>query len=211
MAPVDGRPFLEHLLGWLARQGLTDIILCVGYRSEQIEGWFGDGHERGLKIAYSREGDPLGTAGALRRASSLLRPGEVVVLNGDSYLEVHLAQLVDYHHARASVATLALARVADTSRYGTVEADDGGRILEFDEKGRQGAGWVNGGVYVLSGEARGRLTDSDRSLETDVLPRLVGRGLFGMRVAGYFVDIGTPQAYTALAANPRPFLESINR
>src|SRR6185295_2279579 len=86
MVPVAGRPFLEHQISLLAQQGFDDFVLCLGYRAEQISSYFGDGARWGVRLAYSTELQPLGTAGALKQAARLWS-GPALVLNGDTYLD----------------------------------------------------------------------------------------------------------------------------
>lgn len=209
LAPVAGRPFLEHLLRWLARQGFSDVILCTGHLGEQIAQPFGNGRALGLRLHYSQEDKPLGTGGALKRAEPLLAPGDSVVLNGDSYLATDLNCLLEFHRSRQALATLALVEVPDTRRYGAVGIDPEGTIVAFGEKQKQGPGLINGGVYVLHPRLLAQIGPGPSSLEQDVLPRLIGRQLYGMRAGNFFVDIGTPESYGQLQSDPSQFLESV--
>jgi NDP-sugar pyrophosphorylase family protein len=214
LAPVGGRPFLAYLLQQLAHAGLTRVVLCAGYRAEQIEQWLGNGRSLGLDISYSREDEPLGTAGALALAYSRYARGErVLAMNGDSILQLSLSAMWDLHMGRGAEATLALVRVNNTSRYGSVEVNDGGWVTSFREKGRErslgrtslgsslgtslgksGFGFINGGVYlfepsVMETVVKGRPV----SLEREVLPAQLSRGLLAFKSDGYFIDIGIPE------------------
>src|SRR5258706_2335589 len=153
MAPVAGRPFLEHQISLLASQGFRDFVLCVGYRAEQINSYFGDGARWGVRIEYSHEAQPLGTAGALRQAAGFWS-GAALVLNGDTYLDTRFASLVGQHRrlaARGAIGSLGLLRVDDCARYGQVRLAPDGRIERFEEKraAPAQAGLVNAGAYVL--------------------------------------------------------------
>ena len=100
MAPVGDRPFLELLIRQLESQGIRNLVLCTGYLADQIEGEFGDGSDLGVAIEYLKEPQPLGTGGALKFADRLLRGVlDFVVMNGDSFVEVDLRQLLQFHHA----------------------------------------------------------------------------------------------------------------
>ncbi len=97
LAVVAGKPFILHQLEWLRRNLVQSVILCVGYKGEQIVDFLGDGSHLGLKIDYSWENTPLGTAGALAQALELLPP-EFLVLNGDTYTTLSLEPLWKAHH-----------------------------------------------------------------------------------------------------------------
>jgi NDP-sugar pyrophosphorylase family protein len=211
MVPIAGRPFLEYLLRQLARHGFTEVILCVGHRGEIIREHFGSGAPWGLQLRYSWEQELRGTAGALKLAQELIDQEPFLVMNGDSFLDIDLNALVQYHCKQAALATLALAEVDNTQRYGTVEVDERGQIRRFVEKGQGGKqGRINGGIYVfqkavLDDIPAGRAV----SLEHETFPSLIGRKFYGLPVAGYFVDIGIPATYLDLQSNPDPLLTTI--
>lgn len=205
MAPIGGRPFLEYQLVWLRSWGIRDVTLCLGYKGRRIIDHFGNGSEWSLSLGYAIEKNPLGTAGALKNAESFIRQSSFLVLNGDSLLAVDLDALVRFHQKRGALATLALARVPTSHRYGTVQLDSRGHILTFLEKraavDRQTGGskkpqFVNGGVYVLTKKVLKKVSSGRKvSLEQEIFPQLVGRGFYGFPTTGYFVDIGLPEDY----------------
>jgi NDP-sugar pyrophosphorylase family protein len=201
LAPIDGRPFLAFLLQQLADAGLTRVVLCAGYRAEQIEQWLGDGRtltsgSLDLDISYSREDEPLGTAGALALAYSRYARGErVLAMNGDSILQLSLAAMLDTHMKREAEATIALAQVPDTSRYGCVEVNEEGWVTSFREKSLElPSGFINGGVYLFEPSVMDRIVQGRPvSLEREVLPAQLSRGLLAFKSDGYFIDIGIPE------------------
>ena len=151
LAPVNGKPFLAYLLEQLAGQGLRDVVLCVGYRSEQVEAAFGRSYA-GLRVAYSVETSLQGTGGAIRDALPLAGSDPVIALNGDSYCQTDFPALWPWHGQRAAAATLLLRWVADPARYGRVEIDPQGSVQAFAEKcERAPPGWINAGVYLSRG------------------------------------------------------------
>lgn len=203
LAPITGRPFLDHLLNWLQFSGFTDVVLCVGYKAEQIRDRYQSGCSCGLRISYSQESEPLGTAGAIKNAEGLVHSDTFLVLNGDSFADVCLRRLVRFHRQRKALATLTLAPKPKGSRYGSVRVNARGEVLGFVEKcaagardSKRGRTWINGGVYAFQKELlsmipRGRTV----SLETEIFPRLVGHKFYGFPAEGYFVDIGVPADY----------------
>lgn len=196
LALVNGRPFIAALLDQIVESGAESVALCTGYLGEQVEAAFGAVY-RNLKIFYSREPSPLGTAGALRLALPLLGDGSIVVMNGDSFCDARVKDVLSWHRARAARATLLLSEVADTSRYGRVRIADEDRVVGFEEKDASGGrGWINAGVYVIERELLETITD-DRSvsLEREMFPSWIGKGMYGFKTSGRFIDIGIPETY----------------
>jgi len=200
LANVSGRPFIAYLLDQLDTAGFRRVVICSGYRGDQLRTGLGSAHGR-LEIQYSHEAEPLGTAGALRLAAPLLDTDPVLVLNGDSFCDVDLRVFFEHHLATSAVATILLVHRADSSRYGSVTIDANGEIVDFVEKGDAiGPGWINAGVYLLGRRLLATLGgEGALSLERQVFPAWVGRGLFGVGLGGRFIDIGTPESYAAAA------------
>ena len=196
LAEISGRPFLTFLFDQLLHAGIRRVVLCTGYLGEQVRAAFGDSYGS-LRLFYSQETLPLGTAGALRLALPLLGSESVLVMNGDSYCHMDLPAFWAWHCGRRAAASLALTQLRDTGRYGRVEIDAQGEVLNFDEKGNgTEPGWVNAGVYLI--ERSSLLTIPAKgvvSLERDVFPTWIGYGLYGYRTKGRFLDIGTPEDY----------------
>jgi NDP-sugar pyrophosphorylase family protein len=206
MAPVAQKPFLEYLVMSLHKQGIDDIILCVGYKAALIESYFGCGDRWGVHLTYSRETELLGTGGALKLAEDLLHGDEFIMLNGDSFFGVDLSDLARFHREVGADATLALAYVSNAQRFGAVRLDDERRIIGFTEKDNEvHPGLINGGIYVLARDVL-RLIPPGRfcSLEREVFPLLMARKLYGRPYQGFFIDIGVPADYERLQADPSP-------
>ena len=193
MALVGRVPFLQLLLERIRSQGLDQIVLGTGYMAEQIEDFFRDGRDFGLRISYSREHEPLGTGGALKLAEPMLND-PVLVLNGDSYVEWNLTAICELFTKRDAAALIVLQTVPDVTRYGSVTIDGDGRVTEFVEKGtRTGAGLINAGVYLLRKEIVSALPAGKAvSLEKDVFPELLAGKVYGLISDGLFIDIGIP-------------------
>ncbi|HSB68406.1 MAG TPA: nucleotidyltransferase family protein [Candidatus Methylomirabilis sp.] len=201
LAEVGGRPFVAYLLDQLSQAGIDSAILCTGYLGEQVEATFGARYGS-LRLTYSRERSPRGTAGALRLALPLFESPSVLVLNGDSYCEADLPAFWSWHGAREAKATILLRHMPDTARYGRVAVDADGRVLGFSEKGAQaGPGWINAGAYLLARRLISTIPAAGAvSLEREMFPAWIGHGLYGCRGDGVVLDIGTPEAYTGASA-----------
>jgi D,D-heptose 1,7-bisphosphate phosphatase len=200
LAPVAGKPFLTLLFKQLGAAGIRKVVLCTGYLAEQIKSTFGEQYGS-LRIHYSQETQPLGTAGSLRLALPLLDSDPVLVLNGDSYSSVDLTLFLEWHTQKKAVGSVLLAHSPDVLRFGCVTCLPGGQILQFSEKGTTGAGWINAGVYVLSRRLLLAIPAGRQvSLEYEVFPSWVGQGLFGYSEGKDFLDIGTPENYAKASA-----------
>jgi NDP-sugar pyrophosphorylase family protein len=201
LAPVGGKPYLTYLLDQLARAGVRETVLLVGYAADRVRAAFGN-EFAGMTLTYSQEREPLGTAGAVRLALPLLRGETLLLLNGDSYCDVDLAAFVESHRQCRAMTRLTLAAVENTSRYGRVRTEPDGRVVGFEEKGGvSGPGHINAGVYLIQREALRDIPESRPvSLERDVLPSWVEAGrVFGF-AGGRFIDIGTPESYAEVEA-----------
>ncbi|MBI3854234.1 MAG: NTP transferase domain-containing protein [Planctomycetes bacterium] len=196
LRPVNGRPFLAYLLDQVREAGARRIVLALGYKPEAFRDF---ARQEGL--GTSVEPSPLGTGGALRAALPALHGGRFLVLNGDSYAAVDLRLLAALHELRKARAMMLLAGVDDASRYGRVEIDEDGAVLQFSEKGEAGPGLINAGVYVLDRAVVEEIpAGRPVSLERETFPSLIGKRFFGEPGEFPFMDIGTPESYAASAA-----------
>lgn len=195
MAPVGGRPFLEWILEDLARSDVRHVILAVGYRHEAIQEHFGTQYGA-LALSYSIEQEPLGTGGAIRLAMKYASSSEVLVLNGDTFLGVDYKALLAAHRQAKAALTMTTCHVADVGRFGALDLY-GDRVTGFAEKGRAGAGFINGGVYMLEQTLLDGADLPERfSFESDfLLPQLKRLQPLAFCVDGVFIDIGVPEDY----------------
>jgi mannose-1-phosphate guanylyltransferase len=194
------RPFIRFMVDWLGRHGVDDVVMACGFRAELLRRALGERTESGTEIRYVSEDEPLGTAGPIRLAAdSGLLDERFMVLNGDVLTDLDLSALQAFHTDRDAVASLALYPVDDPTSYGLVRRDESGAVRGFLEKPDPeeiDTDEINAGAYVLD-RAIVDLIPPGRSvsIERDVFPRLVGQGLFGLRLEGYWMDIGTPERY----------------
>ena len=195
LVPINGKPFIDILLDDCIAQGLRRFILCVGYLKEQIIDHFKDRHD--CKIIFSIEKEPLGTGGALGNAIPLMRSKHILVMNGDSYINTDIAKYINWFDKNQYSASILLTRVSNPTRYGCVVLREDGRIVQFNEKGKNAnSGWINAGVYLYKRVVLETLPgNSVFSLERDFLPNLIEKGVFGYQTSGRFIDIGIPESY----------------
>jgi NDP-sugar pyrophosphorylase family protein len=196
LAEVAGRPFLGYLLDQLNTLGISHAVLCTGHLGAQIQSAFGACF-RGLRLTYSQETVPLGTAGALRLALSLAEADPVLVLNGDSFFDGDLSSFWSWHEKKNAAASILLVKVSNSKDYGQVCLDDDDCIQSFQEKNQnQSSLWVNSGVYFINRRLLSEIIPHQKlSLEKEIFPSWVGKRFFGYRAKGRFFDIGTPESY----------------
>ena len=191
-----GKPFLAYQLEQVATAGARRIIICTGRMSEAIEALFGKRYGQ-LELVYSRENEPLGTGGALRLALPLIDTENVLVMTGNSYCRTDLKMFHTWHALNRFSASLLLAKVDNTSRYARVETDNTRRVLHLMDIGASiGWGWVNAGVNIMSRELLAAIPANGAvSLNRDIFPALVNRGLYALRTSGDFFHIDTPESH----------------
>lgn len=207
LVPLAGKPLIVYMLEWLRRHGTDEVVLACGFMADDVRAQLGDGAAFGLRLSYVEEPRPLGTAGALRFAQDLLHE-RFLMLNGDVLSDIDIGAQLRQHEATGARATLALVEVPDPSAYGLVRLEEDCSVRSFLEKpdrregsdAGNGAGapnLINAGAYVLDRDILEHLAPAGTasSIERDVFPRLVGKGLFGYPADGYWLDIGTPQLY----------------
>ena len=196
MVPLGEHPFLFYLLSWLKKNGITRVVLSVGYKWEIIEEYFGTSFSE-VELVYSVEDEPLGTGGAIKKALEYCDEELVWVMNGDTFFEVDLKNMQDFHIEKDNYFTLAARRVEDTSRYGQLLLDEENRIVGFGEKAEKGPGLINGGIYLFGNVFfMDKPTGDEFSFEKDILEKYVLKEKFGAFVSdSYFIDIGTPEDY----------------
>lgn len=195
MAMVAGHPFGEWVVMALQAAGIRHLIFCTGYLGEMVQDHFQDGKPWGMTIDFSHEKILLGTGGALRQCFSLVRSDPVLVINGDSYCQVNVPEYLQWHSAMPRAGSMVVVKTDNPERFGSVEMADNDAVVGFKEKalGSDGS-WINAGMYLLSQKLLKSIPSNQPiSLEREVLPLWVSRGLWGFPSLGAFVDMGTPQ------------------
>jgi mannose-1-phosphate guanylyltransferase len=198
--PLVDRPFVRFMVDWLARHGVDEVVMACGFRAEDLRSALGDEVPGEARIHYVEEEDALGTAGPVRLAADRGLLGErFMVLNGDVLTDLDLTALQATHAERNAVATLALYPVDDPSAYGLVRRGSDDEVLGFLEKPEPDqidTDEISAGAYVLERAVLDLIPPGRAvSIEREVFPRLIGQGLYGRRLDGYWMDIGTPDRY----------------
>jgi mannose-1-phosphate guanylyltransferase len=203
LVPVLNRPVMEHMIAYLRKFGVEDIIMTLSYLPDAIRSHFGDGRDFGVHLTYCLEKDPLGTAGAVKNACEYL-DGTFIVLNGDVFTEMDLADMFSLHIEKKARATIALTWVDNPSAFGVVETDSNKQVQRFIEKpplGTETTNWINAGTYILEPEVLEYIPANQHYMfEKGLFPALLeaGEPVFSYPYRGYWLDMGTLAQYFSL-------------
>jgi mannose-1-phosphate guanylyltransferase len=194
------RPFLAYMVEWLGSHGVTEAVLACGFLPDQLREALGEGEHGGVKLTYVTEPDRRGTAGAIRFAAEALGDrleDRFMALNGDVLTDLDLTKVQQAHARSGARATLGLYGVEDSSAYGLVDCTPAGEVVDFTEKtGEAVPGRISAGAYVLERSVLDLIPAGvECSIEREVFPHLIGDGLYAELLAGYWMDIGTPDRY----------------
>lgn len=193
MVEVAGRPFIDHQLDLLHRNGIRRVVMCLGYRGQQLQQHVGDGSARAMEIEYAYDGDTLmGTGGAIRRALHLL--GEVFwVMYGDSYMDIDYRAVLEHFDRSAAEALMTVLRNGNRWDTSNVVFKDG-TLLRYDKKNRTpDMDYIDYGVALLRRRVAERIP-ADRPFDlAELYTSLVNEGrMVGFEVTNRFYEIGTP-------------------
>jgi mannose-1-phosphate guanylyltransferase len=205
IVPIANQPFLLYQLELLKRADVRDVILSLSYQPHKIEDRLGDGTDYNVRISYTVETSPLGTAGAYRHAAGLISE-TTVVFNGDVLTDIDMNEVIRFHRERQAAATIVLTPVSNPTAYGLVETDSkDGRVRRFLEKPKPEevtCDTINAGIYILEPRVLDYIPEGEPFMfEYGVFPQLLEREepFFAYVWRGYWRDIGTSSSY--LAAN----------
>ena len=198
--PLLNKPLLDHTLERLAETGVNGVTLAVKFMADSFMTRYGKS-TNGMTVSYSKEKIPMWTGGAIKYAEELIgHDDQFLVLNGDIFTTIDYSELIRKHKENEAIATIALYKVKDPSRYGTVKLTDDNRITQFVEKaplGKAPSNLINAGVYVLDPEIFDYIpAGRPVSIEREVFPKLAEQGkLFGHTFTDVWIDIGKPEDY----------------
>lgn len=195
MVEVAGRPFIEHQLDLLARNGIRRVVMCLGYRGEQVERHVGDGCTRGMQVRYSYDGEKLmGTGGALIRAAHLLED-VFWIMYGDSYMDIDYPAVLDAFARSGAQGLMTVLHNGNRWDKSNVVFRNG-KLLRYDKKVQTPEmDYIDYGVALLRKEALDRIPTDRPSDLAELYSALVDEGaMVGYEVHRRFYEIGTPQS-----------------
>lgn len=213
LAPIKGVPFLDIILMQLNKYHFVrKVVLAVGYKSEMIVERYADRKGYNFGIIFSVEKELLGTGGAIKKAISFTDSQDVLILNGDTFVDIELDDLIDFHKERGALLTIVLRKIDDTNRYGTVLIDNQNMILAFEEKkqDKQSLALINAGIYIINRSLFDSVEERELSFEKELLPHFIEHDAYGYIVKGRFVDIGIPETYSIAGEYLRDILTKNN-
>lgn len=216
MVEIGGQPILWHIMRNLARHGVTDFVIASGYKSEVIDSYFidhseweqipnpdgealrfqGTGEQGDWRVTVAFTGDTTGTGGRVFRCAEYLNGEPFFVTYGDGLADVNVSELIAFHSAGNSLATLTA--VQPTSRFGLMDIDDSGRVTHFREKPKM-KDWVSIGYFIFEPSVLNYLND-DGGLEEDGLTRMAAaQQLNAFRHEGFWQPMDTFREYMILS------------
>jgi len=194
--PLAGRPFTAYTIDWLERHGVDDVVVACGYLADGMREALAEA--TGPSLTFVVEPKPLGTAGAIKFCEDALDE-RFFVLNGDVLTDLDLGALAAQHERTGARATIALHPVEDPISYGLVRRAEDGEITEFMEKpgpDEIDTDEINAGAYLLERSVLDLIpAEREVSIELETFQELIGGGLYGRRLDGYWMDIGTPERF----------------
>ncbi|MFC2021338.1 sugar phosphate nucleotidyltransferase [Chloroflexota bacterium] len=203
LIPVLNTPFMEYVIRNLAGYEIKEIVIALGHLSVPIKDYLGDGSRFGVRLYYSIEDIPLGSAGAAKKAEKYL--GETfLVFNGDDFIDLDFAKMIDFHRQAKAKVTIALTRVDDPTNYGLVETDADERVKRFLEKPKPEevtTNMINAGAWLVEPEVMSPVPpETQMSFERNIFPGLLAKGepVYAYTSPGYWMDVGTPEKYLQL-------------
>jgi len=221
LLPISGTPLIVWNLLLLKRHGFQDVVINLHHLGPMIEQTLGNGSRYGVRIIYSREPVILGTGGGLKQAEPHFSGESVLVLNGDTLVELDLGALCAFHQQRSAAATLVVREDPEAARWGLLEMDSDNRIVRITGNGKAESGPIQprmfAGIHILHPRL---LRDVPKGKESSIIDPYVaaiqrGERVLGFDCEGYWSDIGTPERYAqaehdasagriTLAARQRP-------
>jgi len=206
MAKINGRPFLDILIDYIANYGFQRFILCTGYMRNFIKEYY-QKKKGEIEILFSEERGALGTAGAIKNAEPIINSSTFMVMNGDSICKIDLSEFIKFHFKKNALISMAVTKKINNTDYGAVTLNYFQQIDKFREKINDGKDdFVNAGVYLFQKEVLKSLPlHKCFSLENDFLPVFDKKRFYGYITSKILIDIGTPKSYK----NARRVLKNI--
>ena len=196
LSNINGMPFLDMLIEKIKEQGFKNFILCVGHLKEKIIDHYSD--VKDFSISYSIETKLLGTGGAIKNALPLIKNKFFIAMNGDSFCDVNLKKLVEFHQKNNADISVVITQVdIERDDVGNIVIDKNNKITSFSEKSKNTPSQhINAGIYVINKSAIDVFDEETFSLELDLFPKLIkNKNIYGYETNNLVYDIGTPKRY----------------
>lgn len=195
MLPLGEKPLLEHLIEWLKRNKVDEVVLCVSYLRKTIEDYFEDGSRFGVKVEYAIADKPLATAGQLKTAESFVDDTFVCVY-GDSVFNFDLKKMIAQHKAKKSFITMSLHQYKTNLKYGVIETAKSGKVTAWNEKPEIKAN-INIGCYVMEPGVFSYIPQAKPYGMDDVIKKALARkkDVGSFIIKNGFIDIGDKASY----------------
>jgi len=195
MLPLGGKPMLEHLIKWIKKNNVKEIVLCTSYLHKTIENYFGNGKKFGVSIEYAISKKPLATAGQLKTAEKLVDDTFVCVY-GDSIFDFNLKGMITEHKKKKSFITMSLYEYKTNLKYGVIETNKTGKVSAWHEKPEIRAK-INMGCYVMEREALSLIPKKKEYGMDDVIKRALARRkkIGSITTKKGFIDVGNMESY----------------
>jgi mannose-1-phosphate guanylyltransferase len=190
LVPVMGKPLIMHVIDSLPKE-VDEVIIPMSYKRRAMEEYLLKSRPR-RRITLVDEPEPLGTGGAVKNVEDHI-DGQFLVVNGDSISSLDIAKFVEFHRSKKAFATISLWPVEDPTPYGVVDLDADKRIRRFQEKPKREEAFsnlINAGVYALEREVLDYIGKGFVSMEREVFPKILDKGMYGMEFEGYWIDCG---------------------
>ena len=195
MLPLGEKPLLEHLIGWVKKNGVKDIVLCVSYLRKTIEDYFEDGKRFGVKIEYAVSNKPLATAGQLKTAEKLI-DGTFVCIYGDSIFDFNLKNMINEHKKKKSFITMSLYEYKTNIKYGVIDTKNNGRVSTWNEKPEIKTK-INMGCYIMERDVLDFIPKNKPYGMDDVIKKAISKRkkVNSILTKKEFIDIGDKETY----------------
>lgn len=196
MAPINEIPFLVYIFNWLNKYNVTHVVLAVGYKKEVIIDHFGKKYKN-IDIDYSIEDTPLFTGGAIKQALNKCREDNIFIINGDTFFDVNLEELLAQHIKLNADFTISVKEMKDFDRYGIVKINENKEVIGFEEKKYHEKGYINGGIYCIKKDLLNKISKPTFSFEKDYMEKYYLKDDIKAYFSdSYFIDIGIPEDYS---------------
>jgi len=201
MAEVSNRPFISYLIDNLSNANIKKVILALGHLSETVIENIQEFCPNSVELLISKEDQPLGTGGAIKKASEFVTKENVLIMNGDSIIFHNLEKLIEFHSSKNAIFSMLLSKSNNSSRFGLVTVNKNHEIIQFHEKTkdlkpRATQGLINAGVYVANTKLLRDFKSERFDIEKDVFPSLIGNSFYGLLSNRKLLDIGIPEDYS---------------